>query len=163
MTNVIAYATTEVSPEKTAGEIERMLQMAGVVGVAKTFVEQKLTAIYFRAQTPSGVLPFLLPVNTNAVYQLMLNKRKEIPRYRDELVVPRDVQETLRAQAERTAWRIIHWWVKSQLALIQTQMVQIEEVFLPYMLVAPNKTLFRQLESDGYKSLTALGEGQAQP
>jgi len=76
---VIAYETTEVSPEKTATEIEKRLQEAGVIGVAKTFDQGKITAIYFRVETPAGVLPFQLPVNVNAVYQLLLNKKKSLP------------------------------------------------------------------------------------
>jgi len=158
MPEVIAYENTEVSAEKTASEIERMLQEAGVVGVAKTFDQGKISAIYFRVETPAGVLPFQLPVNINAVYQLMVNKKKTAQRYRyGEL--PRDVQEQLHAQAERTAWRIIHWWVKSQLALIQTQMVCIEEVFLPYLLVAKGTTLFGQLQAGGFKALAPpMGE-----
>jgi len=158
MPEVIAYETTEVLPEKTAAEIERMLQEAGVVGVAKTFDQGKMTAIYFRVETPAGVLPFQLPINVNAIYQLLLNKKKSLPRYRNG-ELPRDVQVSLHAQAERTAWRIIHWWVKSQLALIQTQMVCIEEVFLPYMLVAKDTTFFNQLQAGGFKALAALSEG----
>ena len=158
MPDVIAYETTEVAPEKTAAEIEKMLQQAGVVGVAKTFDQGKMTAIYFRVETPAGVLPFQLPVNVNAVYQLLVNKKKSLPRYRS-YELPRDVQVSLHAQAERTAWRIIHWWVKSQLALIQTQMVTVEEVFLPYMLVAKDTTFYQQLQADGFKALAALGEG----
>jgi hypothetical protein len=150
-----------VAGEKTASEIEWMLQEAGVVGVAKPFDQGKMTAIYFRVETPAGVLPFQLPINVNAVYQLLVTKKKSLPRYRYR-EIPRDVQVRLHAQAERTAWRIIHWWVKSQLELIQTQMVCIEEVFLPYMLVAKDTTFFGKLQAGGFKALAALNDGADQ-
>jgi len=159
MPAVIAYETTEVSPEKTAAEIERMLQAAGVVAVAKSFDQGKMTAIYFRVETPAGVLPFQLPVNVNAVYQLLVTKKKSLPRYR-YCELPRDVQVSLHAQAERTAWRHVFWWAKSQLVMIQMQMVTVEEVFLPYMLVAKDTTFYQQLQASGFKSLAALMEGK---
>ena len=49
-------------------------------------------------------------------------------------------------QANRTAWRIIREWILAQMALIETEMVTVEEVFqlLPVTPVAQVKqTLYR--------------------
>jgi hypothetical protein len=51
-------------------------------------------------------------------------------------------KERLQAQASRVAWRIIKDWVDAQLAIIETEMVTLEQVFLPYMQVKDNKTLY---------------------
>ena len=40
-----------------------------------------------------------------------------------------------REQAARVGWRIIKNWLEAQLALIETQMVSLAQVMLPYMQV----------------------------
>lgn len=147
----IAFSTTMVSAEKTGAEIEDMLRKAYVNKVGKLYESTRIKGVYFEIDTPSGPMPFNLPVNVDAVYQLLYTKRKAGSRFYGEL--PGDVLTKLHNQAERTAWRIIHWWLKAQLALIQTQMVTVTEVFLPYMLVAENQTLYQQLSSGGFKAL----------
>jgi hypothetical protein len=39
----------------------------------------------------------------------------------------------LQATAERVAWRQLLMWVKVQMALIQLEMVEFAQVFLPYV------------------------------
>ena len=152
---VIAFETTKVSPSKTAAEIEEMLRLHGVEKVGKNYdSEQRLVAIYFQTDTPEGSMPFRLPVNTDAVYQLFVTKKKSTPAYRHWRELPRDVQQKLHEQAERTAWRIIHGWLKGQLALLQTQMATITELFLAWMLVGEDETLHHRLVNQGYRSLT---------
>jgi hypothetical protein len=56
-------------------------------------------------------------------------------------------------QAERVAWRIIKDWVEAQMAILDTQMVKMEEVFFPYMLNGQGQTLFQAYE------LKQLGSG----
>lgn len=54
-------------------------------------------------------------------------------------------------QVRMTAWRQIFGWIKAQLALIETGMVSFVEVFLPYMLIEENVTVFEK-----YKNLPQL-------
>jgi hypothetical protein len=44
--------------------------------------------------------------------------------------------------------------VQAQLALIETGMVQTQEVFLPYLMVSPTQTAFEQFAENG-RLLTA--------
>ena len=69
--------------------------------------------------------------------------------------IPEDIKASIYAQAERTAWRNIHWWLKVQLTMIALRMVEVSEVFLPYMLVAEQETLYQRLVSGGFKALAA--------
>ena len=55
-------------------------------------------------------------------------------------------------QANRTAWRIIKEWILAQMALIDTEMVAVEEVFLPYMLT-DKQTLYQALSNGDLKML----------
>jgi len=49
-------------------------------------------------------------------------------------------------QAERVAWRIIKNWVDAQMAILETQMVQFDEIFLPYMLNSKGQTFFQMYQ-----------------
>lgn len=147
---IIAFQTTQVSAEKTAGEIEDMLRKANVTKIGKEFESGRIKAIYFQMETLEGSHPFLLPVNVEAVYTLMIREKNKSSRFKSYL--QSDVQK-VHDQAERVAWRIIHWWLKAQLALVETEMVTVNEIFLPYMLVGDGETLFQRWKGENYPAL----------
>ena len=55
-------------------------------------------------------------------------------------------------QANRTAWRIIKEWILTQMALIETEIVTVEEAFLSYMLTG-KQTLYQALANGDLKIL----------
>jgi hypothetical protein len=61
-----------------------------------------------------------------------------------------------RAQAVRTAWRIVKDWVEAQMALVETQMVTTQQVFLPYAIMKDGRTLTEHVEQN---PAFLLGEG----
>ena len=146
-TQPIAFATTPVSPEKTAMEIEDILREGGASKVAKVFDQGRVKSVYFQMDTKEGSLPFRLPIVVDPVYQILLDSRKKF--------VDQDARGRLHQQAERTAWRIVHWWVKAQVAFIQAGQVTVTQVFLPYMLVGEDVTVYDRLASGGFKALAA--------
>ena len=56
-------------------------------------------------------------------------------------------------QAYRVAWRNILDWVEAQMALLDIEMVSLEEIFMPYISNASGKTLFEYYQENQY-SLT---------
>ena len=141
--------TTEIAPEKTAAEITHLLVQSGARQISLDYDAQgKLSGL--RWVFPVGELPvsFTLPARVEPVYQVLLKRRKG---YLDHVT-----RERLRLQAERVAWRQLLRWVQAQLALMDTGMVQAQEVFLPY-LVQPgsNQTLFEYFAGQGFKQLPA--------
>lgn len=48
----------------------------------------------------------------------------------------------------RVAWRCIRDWVIAQMALYETEMVTIPQIFLPYAITQDGNTLFEQIASD---------------
>jgi hypothetical protein len=58
------------------------------------------------------------------------------------------ILEERNEQSIRTAWRIIHAWIKAQLALIEVNMVSVQQVFLPYTIMSDNRTLSEHIESN---------------
>lgn len=55
-----------------------------------------------------------------------------------------------REQAFRTTWANIRDWIASQMALVDAEMVQAEEVFLPFLLVPNGQTLFYALQEQQF-------------
>lgn len=62
-------------------------------------------------------------------------------------------------QATRVAWANILMWVEAQMALLDIEMVKMEEVFLPYMVNKQGKTLFEVMEADNFQHLPMLASG----
>lgn len=60
------------------------------------------------------------------------------------------ITESQRDQVYRTAWANIRDWITSQMAMIDTEMVKFEEVFLPYMLDKSGETVFERMESSNF-------------
>jgi hypothetical protein len=58
--------------------------------------------------------------------------------------------QTQKEQAYRTAWANIRDWITAQMALIDTQMVKPEEVFLPYMVARDGRTYYEVLEQQQF-------------
>lgn len=126
--------TTKIDAAKTAGEVQTILAKAGAAGVAMQFENGEPAALAFTAMTPFGLREFTLPTNWQSV-QRVLRKQKVQPAYLTD------------EHAKRVAWRIVKDWVEAQLAIIQTEMVTIDQVMLPYMRNSDDgRTVFEQYQ-----------------
>jgi hypothetical protein len=94
--------------------------------------EGRVSGLAFSLSTPRGMVPIKLPARVEKVAHLM--ETQHAPGWRDP------------EQAYRTAWKNLHDWVAAQMALLETEMVKLEEVFLPYMLTPTGQTFFDTLE-----------------
>jgi hypothetical protein len=86
---------------------------------------------------------FHLPARVDNVERLLYGKK--------------DLTETQKQQAYKTAWANIRDWISAQMALLDTGMVKPEEIFLPYMQDREGVTLFERMEQRGF----LLGNGTA--
>ena len=48
-------------------------------------------------------------------------------------------------QALRVSWRIVKDWVEAQMAIVDTKMVTLEQVFLPYVIMPDGRTLYERV------------------
>lgn len=141
--------TTQISVEKTASEIVKILSKHGANGVLLEFEGPDLVQLYAQSGTPGqlgcisfkvntnvGECAFRLPADWRATLQVL---RKTAPRpYHNE------------AQARRVAWRIIMAWVNAQMALLETGMVKMEQIFLPYMVANDGRTFYEVLAAQRF-------------
>lgn len=111
--------TTKVDIFTTLGQIEGMLVKHGARSILKDYdSDGRVVAVSFQINTPVGIQTVRLPANVEAV-QKVLAKQK----------VKCDYE-----QAERVAWRIVKDWVEAQMAILESEMVTMDEIFLPYMI-----------------------------
>lgn len=146
---LLNYSTT-VAAEKTAGEIVRILVAHGAYQVLQDFdpATGAVIALSWKVRTRNGDLPFRLPVKPEAVAKVL---RKQYDQGLIHIAAIRD------GQATRVAWRILKDWVQAQMALFEAGMVEFEEIFLPYLMMAPGETLYQRMLTGGFK---ALGPGE---
>jgi len=135
--------TTTVKPEKTAADIQNILRKAGAKSVLTEYLDDgRLDFISFRINVSYGPIFFKLPARVDGVFRAMQADGK----------VPR--AKKTEAQAERVAWRIIKDWVECQIALVDSEQAELEQVFLPYAQQADGKTLYESIQQSGFKALT---------
>lgn len=129
--------TTDIPVNKTVSEIHLMLADHGAKRILFDYgADSKVTAISFTIDTPSGEQAVKLPANADRVREV-LRQQKNSPRNRNRSQID-DSQE----QAERVAWRIVKDWLAAQLAILETEMVTVQQVFLPYFLNRQGQTLY---------------------
>lgn len=130
---LLNYSTT-IDVHKTLGEIQKILVTHGARKIMQDYDEKgQINALCFSISTPDGERGFKLPANVPAMYEI-LKKQKQA----GKIKIPIDY-----AQAERVAWRIIKDWIEAQMAILESQMVEFEEIFLPYMLNREGQTFFQ--------------------
>ena len=126
--------TTSIKAEKTAAECLTILGKSGASAIAVTYTDKKPSGLAFRLDTQHGGKDFQLPVNVAGVHKRLMaaHKRGDIAR-----------GYSTSDQAERTAWRILKDWLEAQMAIIDAQMVSLDEVMLPYLQVDGSRTLYQ--------------------
>lgn len=125
--------TTKVNVFNTLGEIQAQLVKHGAKKIMQDYDEAgRITALAFMIDTPLGPRGVRLPANAEAVHAVLLRQKVKCDR----------------DQAERVAWRIIKDWVEAQMAIFESEMVQMDEIFLPYMIDRTGETLFQRYRND---------------
>lgn len=134
--------TTSIEAEKTVGQIQKMLSLAGARAIMTQYdQDQVLSSIAFQIDHQGQMLSFLLPAQLDKIWTILQNDDK----------VPRRLKS--RDQAARVTWRIIKDWVEAQLAIIEAEQAEMVEVFLPYMQDAQGQTVYQRLEHHGVAGL----------
>lgn len=152
----IANYTTEVPAMKSVGEIQGILVAHGAKSILVDYDNDVPTGLAFIIKTDRGELQFRLPANVKQVEKILLKMRaRPLQTWQSDY---QRVMERIQKQSARVAWRIIKDWVRAQMAILETEMVKIEQIFLPYMLVKDDKTLFEAMEDKGFYLPEGKGE-----
>jgi hypothetical protein len=135
---ILNYSTT-IDALKTVGEVEYILIKHGAKSILKDISpDGSIGSLSFIVETPYGPMPIRLPVNVDPVLAVLIREKAK----RKQTI------KATKEQAERVAWRILKDWVEAQMALIEIEMVKMEQVFLPYAILGNSgQTVFENLQS----------------
>lgn len=125
--------TTKVDVYTTLGSIQGQLVRHGAKKIMQDYDDEgQIAALSFLIDTPAGPRGIRLPANVDAVHTVLTRQKVKCDR----------------EQAERVAWRIVKDWVEAQMAILESEMVQMDEIFLPYMVNGQGQTLFQAYRSN---------------
>lgn len=136
--------TTKISAMQTINEIQKKLVSHGAKSFLMEYEAAEPSGLAFIITTKHGDIPFRLPANIKSVRKVLEQQR--VRRFVDL------------EMASRVAWRILKDWIEAQLAIIEAELVTLEQVFLPYMLMpgGDKTTLYEVIVEKGFY----LKEGQ---
>lgn len=134
--------TTNIEASQTVGEIQRLLGSYGASAILTEYDQGDVTAVSFMIKFNGQEIPFRLPCRWEAILKILQSRRKRRP-----------YKRSIEAQARRVAWRQILRWIQAQLALVDTEMVQIQEIFMPYLRMDTGETLYEKLEETKFKMI----------
>lgn len=139
--------TTDIDAGKTAGEISDMLRKAGAKAILTEYDEEGeyIASLSFKMNVQGQEMGFKLPCDWKPVHEVMYKNTKAYSTYDSRYESQKSKRKE---QAVKTAWRIVHTWVKAQLAIIETKMVKTEGVFLPYAIMRDGRTLAQTIQED---------------
>ena len=136
--------TTKVNAHKTVTEVMGLLVAKGADEISIVYDDDRQPAsLKWTVQSPRlGRVAFALPCNIDAVFVKLTEQKVMVTS-----------PESRRQQAIRTSWRILKDWVEAQMALLETGMVTMDEIFLPYML-SGGQTFYQALVADEFRALS---------
>ncbi len=138
--------TTKVLADRSIQEIQTALVSHGAIGIFYEYEKGtgRINALKFGLEIEGNKVGFSLPVHWKK-FQAVL-KQQEVKRWDDE------------DYCYRVAWRDIRDWIMAQLALYETEIVEIPQIFLPFMTTDKKgtRTIYDEIKGNQF----LLGEGK---
>lgn len=111
------------------GKIQHALVTHGASGVSMQYDgERRISSLQFTLELNGKPILFALPCEWRKFQQVL--KEQRVPRCNDD------------EYAYKVAWANLKDWVEAQMALYETQIVTMPQVFLPFAVAKNGKTLF---------------------
>jgi hypothetical protein len=127
--------TTKVPVSRTLSEIQAILLDFGATGIGYEYEgDGRIKGVYFRIPINGNDKLVQLPVRLKNIIQVLTNENV----FRDD------------DHAYRVAFRNLKDWLDAQFALLETEMVEFPEIFLPYMVNGQGKTLYDVVKNNNY-------------
>ena len=134
--------TTQIDYHKTISEIQKILASNGAKKIVIDNNDNGIpVAMTFSIFWKESYIGFCLPCNFKNIY-LALKKDSRVPK-----------KLRTEEQAVRVGWRIIKDWVAAQMAIVQSELATMTEIFLPYAITAEGRTLYKFIENNQHLML----------
>jgi len=129
--------TTKIDSIKTIGEITKCLVEHGAKKIVSDYDDDGVPIqVTFQISINDNMVFYALPANYGGVLKAM-DKNKKVPR-----------SMVNKEQAIRVSWRIIKDWVEAQMAIVEAQLADMAEVFLPYAVTKNGNTLYNEIKNN---------------
>lgn len=114
--------STSIDYHKTVSEIMQILGQAGAKSIQVEYneTEKYPTTLFFHLSVNNRIVPYRLHCNYEGIL-VLIQRESKLP-----------VKQRNSQQALRVGWRCIKDWVEAQLAFVESEMVMLHQVFLPY-------------------------------
>lgn len=133
--------TTKVEASRSIAEISQMLAKFGARKIMHDYDDNgTIVALSFSLvlnMDNGGEVAFRLPTDWRPVQQIIAEIRKNNTKLERAVLTDE--------HAQNVAWRITKDWVEAQLALLETKMVTLPQLFLPYAVTADGATLYERI------------------
>jgi hypothetical protein len=133
--------TTKIDSIKTIGEITQSLVRQGATQIISDYENNIPVSVKFMITINEQPVYYSLPANYQGVL-LAMERNKKVPR-----------SLCNKEQAIRVSWRIIKDWVEAQMAIVEADLAEMAEVFLPYAITKSGQTLYDEIKSNNIKLL----------
>lgn len=150
------YTSEKIS--YTFEKIQRVLLAHNAKSINYMYNEGKTIGLIFVVEISGQDYGFRLPARIENVENIFLKEKRKKERSewnRSSIKLTQSEKD----QAYRTAWANIRDWVDAQMAMIDTEMASLEELFLPFLVGRNNQSLFERYKED-FKKLTASIDGE---
>lgn len=146
--------TTEKTADQSIATIQKILSRMNASKIMTDFEEGEISAISFALPLNGQTIAFRIPCDWRKVYAVLV-RDITCPYKYDEKKIEKWKSDK-RMQSVRVAWRIVKDWIEAQMAIIETEMVKTEQVFLPYMITSSGETLYQHIAANQFR----LGDGK---
>ncbi len=131
---LLRHDTTKISIEKTVGEIHTCLATHGANAILSEYDDTgKVIALRCHISIGEQDIAFRLPSDWRPVPTRLAGDRQ----------VPRGSRP--QEQALPMSWRMIKDRVEAQMAIVDTKIVRLEHVLLPYAIMPDGRTLYERI------------------
>jgi uncharacterized protein YceK len=148
-------AYSEISIDKIFTDLQRTLVQHGAKQISFDYGDDgQIHSVQFVIKGAGRFIPVRLPARVEKA-QAVLKRQWEAG-----IISHKTGKEKAygNEQAYRVAWKNILEWTQAQMALLEIEMVKLEEIFLPYMVTKSGETYFETLERKNFR----LDTGQPQ-
>jgi uncharacterized protein with NAD-binding domain and iron-sulfur cluster len=134
---------TKVSVERTLADIQKILVKHGAKRVITDFEAGEPVGVTFSVDYNGMVMFFSLPCRVDGVL-------KACKKMGDSCSLK---------QAKMIGWRTLKDWVEAQLSIVQQEMAELPEVFLPYANTRGGETVYQYIKKlDSSSTPLMLGD-----
>lgn len=130
--------------DQSLSKIQKNLVDHGATGFMYEYEKGtgRIESLKFLIEVQGNKVGFALPVNWR-LFQAVL-KEQNVRRYDED------------DYCYRVAWANLRDWVDSQMALLETQMIELPQIFLPFVVNGKGQTLYEQIKGNNF----LLGSGK---